>query len=346
MKIVRYALIVLAVLLGLAATVVIRFDRPAEEIDASYRTDQSHFVELADGTRMHYLEAGAADAPVLVLVHGSYDTAFTWEHVMPALAEHFRVIAPDLPAHGLTGRTPADDYTMDAMVGAVHGLVEQLGIERFHLAGNSMGGNTAWLYALQHPERVARMVLIDASGYPSHGSATLTDPNPGAVMRWLYRNGNPVTFVRRGFDNAVADTSLVSDALVQRSVDLLRRQGSRDAHALRREQRHLHEQPFQRIGEIATDTLIVWGDQDALVPVSSARRFHADLKHSELVIYEGIGHLPQLEAPARLTADMQRFLRAPEPQKPQQPEPAAQAAAPGTQALAPSAAAANAPTVE
>src|SRR5512139_1008134 len=305
----RYKVLIgLIALVAVAAAWGVRRDLPATEVDATYRTEQSRFVELADGTRMHYLEAGAASAPALVLVHGSFDSAFTWERVLPSLAESFHVIALDLPAHGLTGRTRRDRYTLADMVEALAGLVDRLGLARFSLGGNSMGGNTAWLYALAHPERVERLVLIDSGGYPTAG-APLVEAEPGPVMRWIYRHGNPTPLVRRGLERSVANPDVISDAYVTRMVDFLRREGTRDAQAVRNRARAIDDQPFARIPEITTPTLIVWGDRDELLPVEAARRFDADLPHSELRIYEGIGHMPQHEAPERLVTDIRAFLQ-------------------------------------
>ncbi len=303
-KKIAFAALLLLVVAGL---VIIRPDLSASEVDARYRTDQSHFLELPYGTRMHYLEAGPPDAPTLLLVHGSFDSAFTWERVMPALAADFHVIAPDLPAHGLTGRTPLDAYAMSDMVNAIDGLVTALGLSRFGLAGNSMGGNAAWLYTLTHPERVERLVLIDSAGYPND-SAPLVDHEPAPFMRWLLRHGNPTILVRRGFDRAVADPAAVSDAYVTRSVDFLRRAGSRDAQAKRNRLRNIEKQPIERIPEIRVPTLVLWGDDDALLPVDAAHLFHAALPNSELKIYAGIGHMPQLEVPEQLVNDLRAFL--------------------------------------
>jgi pimeloyl-ACP methyl ester carboxylesterase len=303
----RKIALALLLLLVVAGFVIIRPDLSTSEIDDRYRTNESHFLELPDGTRMHYLEAGSRDAPTLLLVHGSFDSAFTWEQVMPALAADFHIIAPDLPAHGLTGRTSVDAYAMSDMVQAVHDLVSALGLSRFYLAGSSMGGLTAWLYTLAHPEHVERLVLVDAAGYPNE-SAPLVDHEPGPLMRWLLRYGNPVILVRRGFDRAVADPAAVSDAYVARSVDFLRRDGSRDAQTKRNRLRNIEQQPVERIVEIRVPTLVVWGDSDALLPVAAANRFHAALPNSELKIYPGIGHMPQLEVPEQLVKDMRAFL--------------------------------------
>jgi pimeloyl-ACP methyl ester carboxylesterase len=192
------------------------------------------------------------------------------------------------------------------MVTAVHGLLTQLGIERASLAGNSMGGNTAWRFALAHPERVERLVLIDASGYP--GNPGVGPRSENAVTRVLYRYGNPTPLIRSGFRDAVEDKAIVTEDRVQRWVSYIRRQGSRDAHRKRAEQRAVNDQPFARMTDVRAPTLILWGEKDALVPVAHAARFDQDIKDSRAIVYKGIGHMPQLEIPERSANDAREFL--------------------------------------
>jgi len=300
-------------------------DLPTDEVDAAYASADSRFVELADGTRIHYLDSSAKDvasaasgtrssdampAPtadsrqVLILIHGSFDSVFTWEEVLPELRKSFRVLALDLPAHGLTGRTSSGRYAMQDMVDALHAWTVALGLSRFVLAGNSMGGHTAWRYALAHPERVEKLILIDSAGYPVD-TAPLVEAEPNPVMTWVYRNLDPTLFVRRGLARSVADPNDIRPREVERAVAFLRRAGSREAQAARNRQRSAPV--FERIRELQTPTLILWGDRDALLPVGLAQRFDEDLPNSRLEIYSGIGHRPQLESPERVVADIRAF---------------------------------------
>lgn len=307
------------VLMVIAAAFVIRPDRSIESVEAEYKTSLSKFATLKDGTRIHYWETGNRSAPTLILVHGSYDSADTWEGWVPELASDFHIIAPDLPAHGLTGQTVANNYTLDGMVAAVHELVEQLGLERFHMGGNSLGGVVSWRYALAHPEQVERLVLVNSGGYPGLHSLTETDPN--AVVRLFYRYGNPQLLLRSGFENAVVDPATITDERIDRSVAYLRRENSREAHMQREGEQEINKQPYAQIPNIEEPTLILWGEKDALIPVEHAKRFDADLPNSELIIYENIGHMPQIEIPERSAGDARRFLLAPAPPPPAAPAP-------------------------
>jgi pimeloyl-ACP methyl ester carboxylesterase len=306
----RKIAMVLAVLLAAASAVVIRPDLTVAEVDQLYKKPFSKQVTLRDGSKMHYWDRGNATGPVLVLLHGSYDSADTWEEWAPQLENDFRLIVPDLPAHGLTGKTVSNDYRAEAMAGALHELIEQLGVARASIAGNSMGGRVAWVYTHAHPERVERLVLVDASGYPN--PSTLTPPPSNAVMRWLSRYGNPKRRIRSGFIRAVgeSDEALITDARLDRWTAYVRREGTRDAHRKRAEQGTGVASGQDRIATIQTPTLILWGDQDALIPVEHARYFARDLPNNRLIIYEGVDHMPQLEIPERSANDVRAFLLA------------------------------------
>jgi len=306
----RKIAIVLAVLLAAASAVVIRPDLTIAEVDQLYKKPFSKQATLRDGSKMHYWDRGSATGPVLVLLHGSFDSADTWEEWAPQLENDFRLIVPDLPAHGLTGKTVSNDYRAEAMAGALHELIEQLGVARVSIAGNSMGGRVAWVYTHAHPERVDCLVLVDSAGYPNPN--TLNPPPSNPVMRWLSRYGNPKRRIRSGFIRAVgeSDEALITDARVDRWTAYVRREGSRAAHLKRAEQGASVASGQDRIAAIQTPTLILWGAQDALIPVEHARYFARDLPNDQLIIYEGVDHMPQLEIPERSANDVRAFLLA------------------------------------
>jgi pimeloyl-ACP methyl ester carboxylesterase len=304
----RKIAIALAVLLAAAGAVAIRPDLPIQEVEAAYKRPFSKFATLRDGTKLHYWDRGTTLAPVLVLLHGSYDSADTWEEWAPQLEKDFHLIVPDLPAHGLTGRTKADDYSAEQMANTLHELIEQLDVGRVHVAGNSMGGRVAWTFASAYPESVDRLVLVDSAGYPNPNTVNPTANN--AFTRWLLRYGNPKRLIRQGFVRAVgeSDEALITDLRVDRWTAYVRREGSRDAHRKRAEQSAAAKSGQDRIAKIQAPTLILWGDQDQLIPVAHAHFFERDLPDHQLILYEGVGHMPQLEIPERSANDVRTFL--------------------------------------
>jgi pimeloyl-ACP methyl ester carboxylesterase len=311
----RIVLGVLA-LLVLGVLAVVRLDLPAAEVDAKYSSPASRFVKVPSGARVHVRDEGKRDGPALVLVHGSNDSLHTWEAWVPLLGNDFRLVSLDLPGHGLTGRVPDGDYSNEALIRCLAQVVDTLGLQKFALAGNSLGGHVAWRYALDHQDRVQRLILLDAGGYPSDAppptfAKVLALPGAQFLMHYL----DPTPLVRSGFSQAVADPKVITEQSIQRSVEMIRREGSRDAIA----KRMLVGQrvgPYQRIRELRMPTLILWGERDRFVPLQNAYRFKADIRYSSLIVYPGKGHLPMREVSERSAAHVREFMSQPMPVEP------------------------------
>lgn len=294
-------------LLGLLLLVALglRCDRPKAEVEARRATPPSSFLTV-DGLRVHYRDRG--HGPAVVLLHGSNSSLFTWEGWSTALAAGHRVVTLDLPGHGLTGPDPQHRYRPAEMAGFVDRFVVALGLERFALAGNSMGGGVAWRYALAHPDRVERLVLVDAAGYPREeprpaGIRAFSLPGIGRLARWV----TPRFAVAASVRDVYADPSRVTHALVDLYEDLLLREGNREATRERLSQPD-DDGLFARIGELHLPTLILWGQRDRWILPRYAARFHADIRGSRLVLLENLGHVPMEEDPARSLAPVRAFL--------------------------------------
>jgi pimeloyl-ACP methyl ester carboxylesterase len=284
----------------------VRRDRPAREVEARNASPPSQFMTVS-GLRIHYRDRG--HGPAVVLLHGSNASLFTWEGWASALAPEYRVITLDLPGHGLTGPDPLARYSAEQMATVVDAFVQKLGVTRFALAGNSMGGNVAWHYALAHPDKLDALILVDSAGYPRD------EPPPFAfrimsspVLGYLARYVTPRFMVARSVHEVYADPSRVSDDLVERYYDLLLREGNREATRVRFSPRNNSEAAIRHIGEIRTPTLILWGARDRWILPKYAERFHADIPGSQLVVLDGLGHVPMEEDPARSLAPVKAFL--------------------------------------
>ena len=133
---------------------------------AKYGGGSSQFVDMSAGLTLHIRDDGPKDAPAIILLHGSNGSLHTWEPWTKALVPDYRVIRIDLPGHGLTGSYPKGDYSRDGFVAVVDAAVFKLGLKRFTIGGNSMGGGVAWAYTLAHPDKVMALILVDAAGAP------------------------------------------------------------------------------------------------------------------------------------------------------------------------------------
>ena len=134
---------------------------PPEVLIARYASDQSKFIDVA-GARAHVRDQGNPACIPLVLIHGAGGSLHIWEGWVRELGSKARLISVDLPGHGLTGAWPRHEYTVDAYVDFIEALVDALKLDRFALAGHSLGGGVAWTFAATRPDRVSQIILIDA----------------------------------------------------------------------------------------------------------------------------------------------------------------------------------------
>lgn len=296
-------------------------DTDPEEMRAKYAGSPSQFVELADGSTVHLRDEGPRDAPVVMLLHGSNADLHTWQPWVENLRGDYRVIRYDQRGHGLTGPAADGDYRREAFIADVDLVVDALGLERFVLGGNSMGGAIAMGYAMAHPERLAGLVLVDASGVPmdhrNEGAADAgEDEGGGNILFTLARlpgvnalvaSITPRSLVEQSLSQSVSNQAVVTPEAVDRYWELLRYPGNRtatlDRFAIPRE-----EYAREDVARVAVPTLVMWGEEDALIPFSAAAWYQDALPDAELVHYPGIGHLPMEEAPERSVADLREFL--------------------------------------
>ncbi len=284
-------------------------DIPAADLRAQYGRPNSHHADLSGGVRLHYLESGAADAPVLFLVHGFGDNAFSWDGWTQVLLATHRVIALDLPGHGLT-EAPADfPAAPDRYADLVEELAGKLGLGRVAIAGNSLGGAVSWQLAVRHPERLSHLILVDAGGWPS---ATLKDP-PLAFKLMRYQWGRDLIasidnkpLIREGLKRDVVDQSVLTEEFIQRWADLQRLPGHRPI--LMSLNPGSLAASNELLSAIKVPTLILWGAEDQIIEVDGAHKFKAAIPQAELIIYPAVGHLPQWEIPGKSAADVASFL--------------------------------------
>lgn len=305
-------LIVLAVVVIVVS--VVRFDVPREALVGKYAGGASQFATLPSGASVHFRDEGNPDGPALVLVHGSNASLHTWEPWVAELGGTYRIVSMDLPGHGLTGRVPGDDYSREGMAASVHELTEMLGLERFAIGGNSMGGGVSAMYALEHPERVTALILVNSAGVPVVREDTdpplafrlARMPVLSKVMRYVL----PRSVVEEGVRKVFVDQSKVTDEMVARYFDLTLHEGNRDATRIRfSSYAGRDEAAFaERLGAIEAPTLVIWGDKDLLIPVAAADTFKERIPHAELVIYENVGHVPMEEVPAESAGAVAAFL--------------------------------------
>jgi len=292
-------------------------DRSVQSLVARWAVPPSEFIDL-DGQLVHLRDVGPrGDGLPLVLLHGTSASLHTWEGWSHALQGQHRVISVDLPGFGLTGpwsgRYASWSYRGDDLARFVLEVLDHLHVKRFAIAGNSLGGEVAWRVASLAPERVQRLVLVDAAGYELNpesvpiGFRIARLPGINRLMEWLLPRGVVEASVR----DVYGDPSKVTPQLVDRYFELTLREGNRAALVRRFQAQALDQQAVDanvaRIRALQMPTLLIWGGHDRLIPPANAQRFHADIAGSRLVMFDALGHVPQEEDPAATAAALLAF---------------------------------------
>jgi len=269
-----------------------------------------------DGLAVNYTSnVTDPDAVTLVLVHGFGASLETWHDVYPALARQFQVARLDLKGHGFSAKPARDDYTWDEQARLVTAFIARLGLKRVVLVGHSLGGGIALLTCLQRQERAAfdivGIVLISSAGYAVEVPffiGYLRDP----VARFFVYLVSPEFRVRFIFERVLGGRARITPERVHRYAYFLELPGSRNA--LERTAEHIVPANVGELGrryrQIAVPALILWGENDNVIPVAYARRFNRELKDSRLTILPQTGHLPQEERPERVVEEIRGFVRA------------------------------------
>ena len=270
------------------------------------------------GRPMNFVEAGSG--PLLLLIHGMAGTCANWESVIEPLAIDHTVIAPDFPGHGASA-PGGGDYSLGGLASALRDLMLSLGHERATLVGHSLGGGVAMQFTYQFPEMVERLVLVSSGGL---------GPDVSPILRAAALPGAEL------FISATAGVGRTLGSAIGRGIGAIGFRPNADLAEITRGYATLSD-PERRKAFLATlrsvvDTegqriaaldrlylaetlplLIIWGENDPIIPVEHAREAHAALPSSRLEIFEDTGHVPMLERPGHFIAALERFLAETDP---------------------------------
>lgn len=250
-----------------------------------------------------YRSAGKGD-PILML-HGFSADKDVWARFARHFSSDHQVIIPDMAGHGETGFKPDWSYTVKGQVDRLVKLMDQLGIAKAHVLGNSMGGQIAAQMAVSYPDRVLSAGLVDPAGLPQ--------PHPSDMLKALAQGNNPFLFdTRKGFEFFYPMTmasppwmpGYVLDAIADQYIA---KRGQLDAIFKQ------FTQPTDlqaRLPQVKVPTLILWGKEDRLIDVSAMPLWQAGLPHAQAVAWDGIGHMPMVERPGQTAELYAAFIKA------------------------------------
>jgi pimeloyl-ACP methyl ester carboxylesterase len=302
---------------GIATTAPAPGPRPRRNL-ADLQPVQHEIV--LHGHRVSYRTAGD-QGPVVLLIHGIVGCAEQWDRVMPLLAEHYTVIAPDLLGHGQSAK-PRGDYSLGAYAASVRDLLVALGHRRATVVGHSLGGGVAMQFSYEYPPFAERLVLVSSGGLGREVHLMLRAATlPGSEIVLPLIAHQRLHGIAGGLAQALGWVGLRTGpdlAEMARGYGSLADADARMAfiHTLRA----VLDVGGQRVS--ATDrlylaallpSLVIWGDRDPLIPVEHAEVAHRELPNSRLEIFENAGHFPQLHDPVRFAHALIDFIESTDP---------------------------------
>jgi len=306
----------------LVAVLIIAFlffrtpDTDPTEMRAKYGGEPSQFVEIANGVTVHLRDEGPRDGIPIILLHGSNADLSTWQPWVEGLSGTYRVIRFDQVGHGLTGPDPSHDYSRKNFANDIAEVADALGLESFYIGGNSMGGAHTLAFAIAYPDRVRGMILVDAGGgkrirdsdeEESGGNIGFTIARTPGINK-IAEQITPRSLIAQSLEQSVSVKEIVTDEMIDRYWEMLLYPGNRAA-TMARFSGDFERMSEEEIAALDMPALILWGDEDRLIPVSAGKWLDQRLPNSQMVIYPGIGHLPQEEAPAQTLADVRAWLK-------------------------------------
>ena len=298
MRILKIILIIISLIIIGIILLFGHMDISLNELKPKYTNKASSFI-LVDGMEVHYRDEGDLNDTIpIILIHGTASSLHTFDAWTEILKKTNRVIRMDLPAYGLTGPFPDDNYSMKHYTAFLKEFLTALNIKQCVLAGNSLGGQIAWNFTLEQPEMAKKLILIDAAGYPLKSKSVPVGFKIGRmpVLNKILTFITPRFIVRSSVENVYFDKSKVTDSLVDRYFDLTLRAGNRQAFVDRFKMKD-DENAYIKIKNIVQPTLIIWGENDLLIPVENAYKFQKDLPNNSLFLLDKCGHVPMEESP-------------------------------------------------
>ena len=308
-KYLGYFLLTLFIGSSVILIAVAQKDIPRAQLKNKYANSPSKFMPLM-GMQVHYRDEGnKVDSMPVLLIHGTSSSLNTWDSLINYLPSNKRIIRLDMPAFGLTGPSPENKYSYTYYSDFLNAFLKELKVQQCIIAGNSLGGGIAWHFALDYPQEVAKLILIDASGYPKineKGSLAFKIASI-PILNNLLLYVTPKSLVKKSLETVFVDQNLITEERITRYHELLLAEGNRKAALSIFKNRF--DQQTNRIKDIQQPTLIIFGEKDQLINSDNAYLFQKDIKNSKAVILKNVGHVPMEEAPKATAELINEFIR-------------------------------------
>jgi pimeloyl-ACP methyl ester carboxylesterase len=294
MKIKKRIKFLICLIIGILLLIrfVVTKDKTLENLSSFYVNSNSQFMEL-DSRKIHFRDEG--NGYPIILLHGTGSSLHTWDSWTAELVKNHRVIRLDLPGFGLTGQDPLKRYSSMDYVNLLDEFLNRLGINEFHLAGNSLGGQVAWLYTSKFDHKINKLLLLDPSGFSFDKVPFVIQLAKTPLINSLLRYFTPRSFIKKNLKEVYFNDSLITPELISRYHSLTLFEGNRSAFI---DRANIKRKDYSsRMKYIQTPTLIIWGENDFWIPVGDANKFENAIENSKVIIMPETGHIPMEERP-------------------------------------------------
>ena len=269
-------------------------DIPVSNLMSKYANQYSKFIEI-DGMNVHYRDQGKGET--IILLHGTGASLHTWDKWTDKLKNSYRVIRLDLPAYGLTGPHPENKYSISEYSEFLNSFVNQLKLNDFILSGNSLGGSISWYYASVYPEKVQLLSLLSPGGFLNNDneSPLVIKLARAPVINKILRYVTPRFFIKNTLEEVYYDENKLTDLKIDTYRDMILRENNRKSfisRSLLKPKDHTN-----RLKLISAPTQIIWGNEDAWIPVSNSKFFKDSIANVRIDIMQETGHIPMEERP-------------------------------------------------
>lgn len=269
-------------------------DIPVSNLMSKYANQYSKFIEI-DGMNVHYRDQGKGET--IILLHGTGASLHTWDKWTDKLKNSYRVIRLDLPAYGLTGPHPENKYSISEYSEFLNSFVNQLKLNDFILSGNSLGGSISWYYASVYPEKVQLLSLLSPGGFLNNDneSPLVIKLARAPIINKILRYVTPRFFIKNTLEEVYYDENKLTDLKIDTYRDMILRENNRKSfisRSLLKPKDHTN-----RLKLISAPTQIIWGNEDAWIPVSNSKFFKEAIANVRIDIMQETGHVPMEERP-------------------------------------------------
>lgn len=305
MKKIKYIVILLLAIPFLLYAILYKKDFEVKPLIEKYKNTASKWVKI-DGMDVHYRDEGQGK-PIL-LIHGTGSCLQTWDIWTKGLRDSFRVIRLDMPGFALTGPRPDGDYSIAMYSAFLDKFVSNIQLDSFYLGGNSLGGEIAWHYATQYPQKVKKLVLVDPGGFhnPDKGfSLIFKIGTEYPKIAEIFSRLDSKMMVKNTLKECYYNDSKITQEDINMYYDLSMREGNRKAFSDRLKM--IGKEKMPSVSGVKAPTLLLWGDKDQLIDISMADSF-STIPIMKKIIYKNVGHMPHTEVADQSLGDVMSFL--------------------------------------